>query len=240
MPSHLGQLRCGAASAARTRQGPVTPSSKGNRFACCPRPTSTEADAVSGSSLGVPQRSPLHRHHRMRPLSVARGSGLPHPNAFRPCRSSRLRRFAPHTASRVCCTPQPIMGFAWFRADRRRTPTTDPPPRRPSPSKLFSVSAGLPVARLPASSPLVRAVTEITALSSASRPCSDPEFHAPDIAAERHELPGVPSTQAFTGGTPSPGAPAGFPGSARCALGASGFLHAAAAAFGAGAFPPHP
>ena len=39
---------------------------------------------VSGSSLGVPQRPPLHRHHRVRPLSVARGPGLPHPEHVPP------------------------------------------------------------------------------------------------------------------------------------------------------------
>jgi len=35
---------------------------------------------------------------------------------FRPCRSSRLRRFAPHAAPQVCCTLQPAMGFEPFPA----------------------------------------------------------------------------------------------------------------------------
>jgi hypothetical protein len=33
---------------------------------------------------------------------------------FRPCRSSRLRRFAPHAAPQVCFTLQPAMGFEAF------------------------------------------------------------------------------------------------------------------------------
>jgi hypothetical protein len=123
---------------------PDASSSKAIRFRSLPsrdcRPKPTE---VLGSSPGVPQRSPLHRHHRMRPLSVARGSGLPHPNAFRPCRSSRLRRFSPHTASRVCCTPQPVMGFARFPAGGP-TRADSPTFLRAflSPSKLFPIPAG--------------------------------------------------------------------------------------------------
>jgi hypothetical protein len=38
----------------------------------------------------------------------------------------------------VCCTLLPVMGFAWFQADRRHSPTSDPPPRRSYPSKLFA------------------------------------------------------------------------------------------------------
>jgi hypothetical protein len=34
------------------------------------------------------------------------------PDSFRPCRSSRLRRFAPPGTSQVCCTLKPILGFA--------------------------------------------------------------------------------------------------------------------------------
>jgi hypothetical protein len=82
---------------------------------------------------------------------------LPHPNMFRPCRSSRLRRFAPHTASQVCCTLQPVIGFAWFRADR--VPAFAGWPtllRGVLPLEALRRTSGLPVARLPASSPLVR------------------------------------------------------------------------------------
>lgn len=63
-------------------------------------------------------RSPFYRANTVRPLPEIRG--LPSarschaPNSFRPCRFSRLRRFAPHSASRVYCTPQPAIGFAWF------------------------------------------------------------------------------------------------------------------------------
>jgi hypothetical protein len=39
-------------------------------------------------------------------------------NSFRPCRSSRLRRFSPRVAVQVCCTLQPTMGFARLRAPK--------------------------------------------------------------------------------------------------------------------------
>jgi hypothetical protein len=142
-----------------------------------PSPLPGKPDRVSGSSPGVPQRSPLHRQHHARPLSVARGSGLPLPNSFRPRRSSRPRRLAPRTASRVCCTPQPILGFTRFHADRRRLPTTDAPPSALSPSKLFLLDSREPVSRLRASSPLLSRRTEVRrggteVPRSASRPCS--------------------------------------------------------------------
>lgn len=57
------------------------------------------------------------------------------PNSFRPCRSSRLRRFAPLGAVQVCCTLQPTMGFATFR-DLRSAPhgviARIPPHARPA------------------------------------------------------------------------------------------------------------
>jgi hypothetical protein len=43
-------------------------------------------------------------------------------DSFRPCRSSRLRRVAPRAALQVCCTLQPIMGFATFQAWRGHLP----------------------------------------------------------------------------------------------------------------------
>jgi hypothetical protein len=81
------------------------------------------------------QSSPLHRHQRLAstpsdsaaPKSCRRArsrrnapsdTGPPSarschlPDMFRPCRSSRLRRFAPLGALQVCCTLKPIMGFA--------------------------------------------------------------------------------------------------------------------------------
>ena len=36
------------------------------------------------------------------------------PDTFRPCRSSRLRRFTPRTALQACCILQPVMGFELF------------------------------------------------------------------------------------------------------------------------------
>jgi hypothetical protein len=86
-------------------------------------------------------RSPLHRHlhlvstpgdsaapesrclARVRERSSCSAESLSvrschFPNSFRPCRSSRLRRFAPPGAFQVCCTLKPIMGFATFQALR--------------------------------------------------------------------------------------------------------------------------
>jgi hypothetical protein len=51
------------------------------------------------------------------PLSVRR---CHFPNTFRPCRSSRLRRFAPPLAFQVCCALVPIVGFARFQLRRPR------------------------------------------------------------------------------------------------------------------------
>lgn len=39
-------------------------------------------------------------------------------HTFRPCRSTRLRRFTPQCAARVYCTSLPAMGFAVFPAVR--------------------------------------------------------------------------------------------------------------------------
>ena len=177
---------------------PDASSSKAIRFRSLPspdcRPKPTE---VLGSSPGVPQRSPLHRHPCVRPLSVARGSGLPHPNAFRPCRSSRLRRFTPHTVSRVCCTPQPVMGFTRFPAEGRLSPTPDISPSVPFPFEALPDSSGWPVSRLPASSPL-SGRTEVLRFS-ASRPCSGLASRTDRVAtADTSSIHGVPSTQAFT------------------------------------------
>jgi hypothetical protein len=70
------------------------------------------------SSLGV-QRSPLRRYEccastpgwaEARPLARRRQP----PSSFRPCRSTRLRRFSPLSTLQVYCTLQPAMGFAMF------------------------------------------------------------------------------------------------------------------------------
>jgi hypothetical protein len=51
------------------------------------------------------------------------GSNQP-PCTFRPCRSSRLRRFTPRYPLQVCCTLQPVIGFAVFRVTRCLRPAT--------------------------------------------------------------------------------------------------------------------
>lgn len=67
--------------------------------------------------------------------------------SFRPCRSSRLRRFSPPDDSRVCCTPQPDLGFAMFRAclpkqDRR---SRWRPPFEAFPSSAAGVATPYPL-----------------------------------------------------------------------------------------------
>jgi hypothetical protein len=74
---------------------------------------------VLDSSLGVHQRSPL-RQYRCRVSTPGWAEARPSarscqtPDAFRPCRSSRLRRFTPLDTLQVCCTLHPAMGFAMF------------------------------------------------------------------------------------------------------------------------------
>jgi len=76
-------------------------SDRGPTLAC------TSHDAGLNSSLGVVQRSPLRRHMLRAstpvrvppcpktPLSTHFDREMPLPDSFRPCRSSRLRRFSP-------------------------------------------------------------------------------------------------------------------------------------------------
>jgi hypothetical protein len=110
---------------------------------------------LPGSSHGVLQRSPLHRHPPRASTPGFPRLGHCHvPNTFRPCRSSRLRRFAPHGALRVCCTPQPIMRFTWFQAVHRHSPVHDPPPRCHTLRSFSLFGSGFPVARAPTLSPL--------------------------------------------------------------------------------------
>lgn len=75
------------------------------------------------SSLGVHQRTPLRRHKCVASTpgwpKPTFGASLPTSRAFRPCRSSRLRRLPPLHIPQVCCTLQPTMGFAQFRAGPR-------------------------------------------------------------------------------------------------------------------------
>lgn len=97
---------------------------------------------------------PLHRHHRQsslpdEPSPVLRRAADQATHSFRPCRSTRLRRFTPPAASQVCCTLQPVMGFAVFRwcvldtnveRDGRTTSSTAPTLRSLSPAKSRDAS----------------------------------------------------------------------------------------------------
>jgi hypothetical protein len=104
------------------------------------------AFCVLDYSLGVHQRSPL-RQYRCRASSPGRAEARPSarschaPSTFRPCRSSRLRRFTPLDTQQVCCTLHPAMGFATFPVGflsfARGLGTRGwPSPVAPHPSKL--------------------------------------------------------------------------------------------------------
>lgn len=80
------------------------------------------------SCIAPPSTSALLVHSRWR-VSASFGPGVPPTRIpFRPCRSSRLRRFAPRRALQACCILQPILGFASFQTGRT------PLPPRPSPN----------------------------------------------------------------------------------------------------------
>jgi hypothetical protein len=79
----------------------------------------------------LPKESSLSRHCYM-------------PSIFRPCRSSRLRRFTPRTAPQAYCILQPVMGFEPFPVGppfHCVTTSVGPPrfsqARSSHPSKLF-------------------------------------------------------------------------------------------------------
>jgi len=83
------------------------------------------------------------------------------PNVFRSCRSSRLQRFPPQRSDpkirsfdgpRVCCTPQPTMGFTTFRTPWKR-PLDRTPTRRSMDPKVRGESS--PVAKTLRSVPLL-------------------------------------------------------------------------------------
>jgi hypothetical protein len=171
-----------------------------------PRPPADRSrPVVSGSSPGVPLDRPstdiaVCVHALGLPFGVSRGSGLPHPNTFRPRRSSRPRRLPPHTASRVCCTPQPVLGFARFPAERAALRR---PPRHSSerPFPLRS-SSPIPAGGLsPGSLPPRRRSMEPKSHFARPRglvPVSRPGARRVAATAPLSSL-GVPSTQAFTG-----------------------------------------
>lgn len=154
------------------------------------------------SSLGVPQRSPLHRYPRVRPRSVSRGSGLPHPNAFRPCRSSRLRRLPPHTACRFVAPCYRSWGSPGFRpaTDVRRCATLL---RGVLPFEALRQDSGAPVARSPSSASLVH--------GDRSHRFPRPRGFVPSRSSTRsvlprpeHELPWVSLDPGFHQTPPSP------------------------------------
>lgn len=81
---------------------------------------SEDQEAFSDSSLGVHSKivpPPIKAgcvHSREPRFSSAESCHTL--DVFRPCRSTRLRRFAPHPTPQVSCTLQPVMGFAVFQA----------------------------------------------------------------------------------------------------------------------------
>jgi hypothetical protein len=109
-----------------------------------PKPRPLSSQLFQTASHGVVQRSPLRRPSSVSPLpaSSSRRNPLPSteycqaPDAFRPCRSSRLRRLTPHRTVQVYCTLHPAMGFELFQpaplAGRLAAPVDprDPPQAR--------------------------------------------------------------------------------------------------------------
>jgi hypothetical protein len=114
-----------------------------------------------GRSSSREIRAPLHRHHLR---ASTPGSKLPSArlcdlsSSFRPRGFAPPRRLAPHTGSRVCCTPQPVRGSPRFRdvgagPVRRRWRTSEPLPRgagsHPSKSVLVDSRSRITAVRCP-------------------------------------------------------------------------------------------
>jgi len=89
-------------------------------------PSSTQVPLLGFPKTAPPLTSPLLVHSKPRsppkrhPLLSARDYHSP--NMFRPCRSSRLRRFTPCSTLQAYCILQPIMGFTTFQAFSFRRP----------------------------------------------------------------------------------------------------------------------
>lgn len=171
---------------------------------------------VSGSSLGVPQRPPLHRHPRVRPLlGCPRAQGCHTLDSFRPRRSSRPRRFPPHTAPQVCCTLQPVMGFARFRATRRHCCRRRTLLRSvSSPSKLFR-RTGRSLSPGPCPPRRWKSVCRSIRLPRPRGVLSSPEFHHSAFPPV-HELPWGSLDPGFHLDPPSPAGPATTPKGGGC------------------------
>jgi hypothetical protein len=86
------------------------------------------------SSFAPPPTSPMRVHSRGTSPPSARRCQAPH--TFRPRGFPPPRRLAPRIGSRVCCTPQPVLGFAAFRARG--------PPRGAEPFEGFPSSTAVP------------------------------------------------------------------------------------------------
>ena len=122
---------------------PVASLSKTHWLACCPRRLVTEITnsrgllSWSSSKTAPPPTSPCASTLGFPRFGFATPEHVP-PLSFFP--TSVV--YSAH-GLQVCCTLLPVMGFAWFRADRRLSPAPDPPPRRPtlrssSPRQWFS------------------------------------------------------------------------------------------------------
>jgi hypothetical protein len=176
---------------------------------------------VLGSSHGVVIDPPLHRHRRL--VSSPGGPAAPKsshladfrrnsprdteppsvrschvPDSFRPCRSSRLRRFAPPGTSQVCCTLKPIMGFAKLQVVGARWLHLVPTDRSrscESPSPLHQFPEGSLVQTMPKFLPaLFRRRAVGIHLDEAGRrhpptvPIGAPPFEAfPSLSAASHQ-----------------------------------------------------
>jgi hypothetical protein len=115
-------------------------------------PASTPGRALAPKSLLFDRFPEGAGFCRKRSLPSARRC---HPsNSFRPCRSSRLRRFSPLERLQVFCTLQPTMGFATFQVRGSRV------------SRLLP-QGEVPCARLPA--PLTRGWLPLPRLSPSFR-----------------------------------------------------------------------
>jgi len=153
---------------------------------------------VSGSSLGFPQRPPLHRHHRVRPLSVARGPGLPHPELVPS--SSFFPTSTAYSAHGFAGLLHPAASHGVRPVSSRwptLKPTTDPPPRRLFPLRSSSAELAGSCHQVP----VLRAVERAAAEASVFLDLED-LFPVRSSTTRRFRRcmssHGVPSTQAFT------------------------------------------
>lgn len=125
-------------------------------------------------------RVPSADIHTARPLPVRpkpdlRLGGATLQVTFRPCRSSRLRRFPPRAALQVCCTLQPAMGSATLLSFATRLSTRCWPFRGARPFEAFpSLTAAIASPRLPG----------FTAMRSPLAVASRPPRRTADVATD--------------------------------------------------------